>query len=205
MSPEPEPTKSTREKMLDIAEDLIARRGPEDFRLQEVTQALGVTPPAFYAHFKHRDDLVASVARRGAEELHEAMTSGVDEGVGVEVLAANGARYIDFLLRHPAMARLILWDLSHIGVDSWVDFVSTSVETRTRIRGNYQQGVEVANVRELRMRGIHPYITAGAAAAVLWTQLENAPPGSTGPGETTGPVDGEMTDQAARDLEKIGY
>lgn len=41
------PRKKTRDAMMELAEELIALHGPDDFLLQDITGPLGLTPPAF--------------------------------------------------------------------------------------------------------------------------------------------------------------
>ena len=59
----------TRERILEVAEELIARHGVEAFELKEVAARVGIRSPSIFAHFKGREDLAECVSRRVGETI----------------------------------------------------------------------------------------------------------------------------------------
>jgi len=55
---------TTRERILDQAERLIAVKGIYGFTLRDIAAPLGVQVPAIYKHYKSRDDVLIEVSRR---------------------------------------------------------------------------------------------------------------------------------------------
>src|SRR3981081_3161087 len=62
-----------REVLLDAAIRLISEVGPAGFTLREVARRAGVSHNAPYRHFRDRDDLMATVATQGFQELTQVM------------------------------------------------------------------------------------------------------------------------------------
>ena len=56
---------TAKDRILEVAEELVAEHGPYGFRLQDVADRLNVKPPALYNHFTSRDDLIARLAEKG--------------------------------------------------------------------------------------------------------------------------------------------
>jgi len=57
----------TREKILDVAEDLILDRGYTGMSVDRLIEAAGLTKGAFFYHFRTKDDLARALIRRFAE------------------------------------------------------------------------------------------------------------------------------------------
>lgn len=103
---------SSREKILDAAESLFARRGFSGVGMREVAEAVGLSKSALFHHFRSKVELYAAVAGR---------ILGVFETRTVQALTGPGdvlARFdrwldamIDTLAEHPARARLLLRSL----------------------------------------------------------------------------------------------
>jgi AcrR family transcriptional regulator len=103
----------TREKILDVAEELIDRHGMEGLRLKEVARRVGIRPPSIFAHFEGREAVGNAVARRVVEQivaLFARVLDGPDEPVA---LVRRGVRaFAGHLHDHPAHVRLLLRDLA---------------------------------------------------------------------------------------------
>jgi len=57
------PRKSTRQRLIDVAEELFYREGFHLVGLDQVLTAAGVSKTTFYNHFESKDDLVLAVIR----------------------------------------------------------------------------------------------------------------------------------------------
>jgi AcrR family transcriptional regulator len=56
-----------RDRLLDIAEDLMSRRGYAGTSVSDIVGAAGVGPPTLYWHFNNKQGILAAVMERGAE------------------------------------------------------------------------------------------------------------------------------------------
>ena len=98
------------EALLDAAEELLPRHGPEGLTLREVARHAGVSHGAPYHHFDSREALLAAVAERGFAGLGEAMQSAVGATPRDRLVAICEA-YVDFAVLHPTRFRLMFGPL----------------------------------------------------------------------------------------------
>jgi len=95
-----------REALLDAAELLLPKQGPEGLTLREVARQAGVSHGAPYHHFDSREALLAAVAERGFTGLGEAMR-GAAGATPRDRLVAICEAYVSFAARHPTRFRLM--------------------------------------------------------------------------------------------------
>ncbi len=162
----------TRDKIIEVAETLIARHGPDGFQLQNVTEILGITPPAIYNHFKDREDLVAQIAEKGGRMLADRMRRQSGEDV-LTSLRRNARSYVEFLADNPAHARIILWDMAGRGTSGWRGLAISNVETRDRMREAFEIAGEQGVIRPIRIEAYLQFLYIGSAAAVVWTDYDD--------------------------------
>ncbi len=93
-----------REELIRAALELIARKGPAGFTFAEAARFTGVSAAAPYRHFRDRDELMASVAQRGFENLAAALARAWDDGRpdALQALERLGKVYLDFARTQPA-------------------------------------------------------------------------------------------------------
>src|SRR5262249_48055783 len=60
-----------RRLILDTAQELVARSGPEGLRLQEIAAAAGVSHPLILHHFGSREGLVRALVQEAVAELRD--------------------------------------------------------------------------------------------------------------------------------------
>jgi len=99
-----EETRSTRDEILDAAERLFAERGFAGVSMRDIVGATSLKNQAsLYYHFRNKRSLYEAVLARGLEYLVSLLPSaGATGDVG-----ANIDRLLDYLSRHPHLARLI--------------------------------------------------------------------------------------------------
>jgi TetR/AcrR family transcriptional regulator, repressor for neighboring sulfatase len=78
-----------RRLILDTAEGLIARTGPEGLRLQDIAAAAGISHPLILHHFGSRAGLIRALTQRAAEELKDRLLAAMIEpdysaGAGID-------------------------------------------------------------------------------------------------------------------------
>ena len=67
-----------RQLILDTAQVLIARNGPEGLRLQDIAAAAGISHPLILHHFGSRAGLVRALARRATAELRDRLITAIN-------------------------------------------------------------------------------------------------------------------------------
>ena len=162
-----------KERILDIAEDLIAEHGPYGFRLRDVADRLNVKAPALYNHFQSRDELIArvgvklsrlSAAREFREPGEDAMTA-----------ARRRARHlVKYMYEHPAGARLILWELAQSDSMSWPESTAIDDEQRMLSRKAFQQAVADGEFRDFRWELYISMLLGGLASLVLYPSFDKS-------------------------------
>src|SRR3954454_2630900 len=87
-----------KEALIRAALELIAKKGAAGFTFAEAARWAGVSPAAPYRHFRDRDELLASVALRGFQQLDAALTRACDDGKPntFAALARLGKAYLAF-------------------------------------------------------------------------------------------------------------
>ena len=171
--------KVTRDKIIEVAENLIAQQGPDGFQLQNVTEQLGITPPAIYNHFKDREDLVAHIAEKGGKMLAAVMRRNSGDDI-LTSLRRNARRYVDFLVDNPAHARIILWDLARRGTSGWRGLAASNMEMRERMRSAFEAAAERGEIRPISIETYLQYLYIGTAAGAIWTDHDYPGPGNDG-------------------------
>lgn len=99
-----------RARLLKAAEQEIASSGPARASLRAIARRCGVSHQATAHHFADRAGLFTALALEGAQLMHERTRAAI-EGTPVEggaQVAAAGAAYVDFALRHAT-----LFDVMH--------------------------------------------------------------------------------------------
>jgi AcrR family transcriptional regulator len=86
------------------ARAILDEPGLEAVGLREAARRVGVSATAAYRHFSSKEDLLASVAAEGFQELSAHMEAGAS---GPDPLAGLGLAYVEFALRKRGLFRLM--------------------------------------------------------------------------------------------------
>lgn len=102
----------TRTRILNTALDLFCARGYEKTSMRDVAEDVGVTKAAVYYHFAAKEEILLDLFSTALDELE----------AGIDALARTGpspergenvlAFYLDFLIDHERLMRLLVSDLS---------------------------------------------------------------------------------------------
>jgi len=99
----------SREKILDVAEALFARRGFAGVGLREVADQVGLGKSSLFHHFRNKVQLYLEVLLRVLGRIDERMRPALAApGPPIERLDRGLDALIDALAEHPASARLLL-------------------------------------------------------------------------------------------------
>lgn len=102
--------KALEDRLVDAAEQLIARHGVNGFSLREAARKVRVDPAMVYRHFTDRADLARAVADRGFVRLAERMQRALDavrRPTPEKRLRVLGEVYVAFALDEPSLFRLM--------------------------------------------------------------------------------------------------
>jgi AcrR family transcriptional regulator len=93
-----------KEALLQAALDLIGQKGAAGFTFADAARMAGVSPAAPYRHFRDRDELLSSIARRGFEQFEQALGGAWDDGRPDTMTAFErvGKAYLAFAREEPA-------------------------------------------------------------------------------------------------------
>jgi AcrR family transcriptional regulator len=90
------------------ARQILDENGLQAVGLRETARRVGVSATAAYRHFTNKEDLLASVAAHGFQELAAAMQGATR---GANPLTRAGLAYIEFANQNPGLFRLMFGPL----------------------------------------------------------------------------------------------
>ena len=99
---------NTRDRILDVAESLFARKGLAGTAVRDIARAAGLTAPSLYNYFEGKQALYEAVIARGVQPLFDligAVARGGNSNEDRTGLMLDGI--MDHLASHPDLARLI--------------------------------------------------------------------------------------------------
>ncbi|WP_420000649.1 TetR family transcriptional regulator [Streptomyces boninensis] len=94
--------------MLDAALGLLQEQSLSSLGLREVTRAVGITPAAFYRHFRDIPDLGVALVEQALDSLHTLVTTLLAEQDGPQERIDTSVELIRQYVRdHPAHVRFV--------------------------------------------------------------------------------------------------
>jgi AcrR family transcriptional regulator len=105
MPPETQPV--TRDRILDVAEDLFARHGFSGTSMRDIAGEAGLTAASLYNHFEGKDDLYGAVLQRGIRPLIDLMQRLAESEGGEAATEAVIRAVMEHLASRPHLPRLI--------------------------------------------------------------------------------------------------
>lgn len=181
----------TREKILEVAEQLIARHGVEGFELKEVAAQVGIRSPSIFAHFKGREDLAEAVSRRVGEVIVEHFeVEGDDPGEALRKAVRN---LVAHLAANPAHVRILLADLARYReVHRLTGAAEQVLKAERRVAGLLSRGQEQGVFRLVRSDGYIAQMLGGILSILAWYGWDEE-------GKLQGPVTLEGLQQQAEE------
>ncbi len=112
---------TTRERILDVAIDSIARRGFEAVSVRDIAREVGIRESSIYNHFKSKDDILDTIIgyfifELSKSDLSEEPLEALLEKYGPEGFMGIGARAYLAKINKPRVAkiwRIVSIELSH--------------------------------------------------------------------------------------------
>lgn len=96
-----------REELLDVADQVVQRRGP-GVSMDEIAAEAGITKPVLYRHFGDKDGLYEALTNRYVAELSEALKPAAVSSEPRERLAGTIDAYLSYVEREPERYRFLL-------------------------------------------------------------------------------------------------
>ena len=97
----------TRERILDVAEQLFAERGFAGTSVRDIAASAGLTAASLYNHFDGKEALYDAVLERGIRPLVLLMQTRAGSDPGGETSAALVGEVMEHMRRRPHLPRLI--------------------------------------------------------------------------------------------------
>ncbi|WP_408590946.1 TetR/AcrR family transcriptional regulator [Novosphingobium sp.] len=96
-----------RDQILDVALKLFAQKGMANVTTRQIAQAVGISQPSLYAHFRNADEIGGELCARAFDTLTARMERDADTSATArERLVLMGRAYIEFGLDNPDMYRV---------------------------------------------------------------------------------------------------
>lgn len=102
-------SESTRDRILDVAEQLFAQKGLAGTAVRDIARAAGLTAPSLYNYFEGKQALYEAVIARGMQPLFD-LIAGLGRRANGRAEDRTGEMLdgiMDHLAGHPDLARLI--------------------------------------------------------------------------------------------------
>ena len=165
------------QRILETAEELLLRSGPDGVSLRAVAERIEYSPAAIYGYFSRKDDLLAALAAYGFRQLNDALTRA-SEVTGSSSLARLREfywRYYEFSKTHAAYYELMFLDPSY-AQDRWdrevLEFLRAATANADRLiagcvdTGTFRAETSPTAVRRTLWAAVH-----GAAVIALRKRL----------------------------------
>lgn len=120
-----------RERLIDAAERLFARRGLEAVTMRQLAAELGVSPMTPYRYFADKDAILAAVRARAFDRHAQALEKAFEAAKGDPVAASRavGEAYVAFALTHPEAYKL-MFDVSQPSEKDYPELVASAERSR---------------------------------------------------------------------------
>jgi len=155
-------SENSRQRIVDVALQLLEKRGGADVTMGEIARAAGLSRQAVYLHFADRADLLLAVVRYSDEKR------GLEAEIAKIVEAPDGLAALREVASLEARTNPSIWAVAR-ALDA-VRRVDPAAERSWQDRLEHRlQGCR-AIVDRLRREGLlRPGLAAAAAADLLWT------------------------------------
>jgi AcrR family transcriptional regulator len=98
-------TRDLRTEILSTAKNLFIQRGYHGLAMREISEALGVTKPALYYHFKDKEELFLAMLESYLDEMEAALDR---IAIGPESCREKICQFIEYVLSQPGKQRALI-------------------------------------------------------------------------------------------------
>jgi AcrR family transcriptional regulator len=163
--------RSTRDRIVDVAEEIISRHGMEGLRLKDVAERVGIQPPSVFTHFEGREAIGDAVAHRVLEQIAGVLDAALDEGGNEEARLRRGTRAVTaHLYDHPGHVRMILRDLARSRPGPELALWSPALERiEERVDALLSAGARSGAFRPVPLGAFLPVLEGAIVASLGWS------------------------------------
>lgn len=148
----------TKEKLMETALELFARRGIDAVGVQEIVDACGVTKPTLYHHFSNKEGLVQVLLDRGFRRLLAALDGvGPYQGDIRDQLDRISRCWLESVVGQADFFR-VFFSLIFLSGDETLKTVVR--EQNSRLQERMEEVFQAASVQNGNMRGRHRELAA---------------------------------------------
>lgn len=161
---------STRDRIVDVAEEIISLHGMDGLRLKDVAKQVGIQPPSVFTHFDGREAIGNAVAHRVLEQIARVIDAALADGGDEEARLQRGACAIaGHLYDHPGHARMILRDFARTQAGPELELWSpTLLEISSQVEALLAAGVAAGTFRPLPPGAFLPVLEGAIVATLGW-------------------------------------
>ncbi|MGE5396257.1 MAG: TetR/AcrR family transcriptional regulator [Chitinophagales bacterium] len=121
----PEEVQEVRQKILNMALELISEDGYDDFSMRKLAAKLQITATTIYQYYSNKDELYLAVLTRGFEELYSRMFKAYEAGNSpLDRLKDVSREYIRFGITQANFYNIMMV----LNVPKFYDYVGTAAE-----------------------------------------------------------------------------
>jgi AcrR family transcriptional regulator len=168
------PSGDLRQLIVDHARRLFIRHGYHGLAMRQIAESLGVTKPALYYHFRHKEELFLSILEEYLEVMEQLLLSLLSSPLDCHGRIRS---FIEALLSQPdeqrGLIHLVSQEAIHLSAGARQRLLE-SYEERflSKLRLILEQGVQRGELRPLEPKLIswvllgilYPYVSPGATA-----------------------------------------
>ncbi len=188
------PRSDTRERILNVGEELIAQYGMEGFQLKDVAERIGIRPPSIFAHFAGRDAIAQAIAERMLVRIRDLLVAGDDEDPE-EVMVRWVRGLVSYMVANTAHLRIFLRDMAHAGspgVNEYENADAIQADMAASIGEVMRRGMEKGQFRVVRVEGLMAQIFGAVLAMLVWEGWDDS--GNPIPGVPIETIQDEIED-----------
>ncbi|MFV0462592.1 MAG: TetR/AcrR family transcriptional regulator [Nostocoides sp.] len=191
MAARPETPKAiaTRARLVAAAVDAFADRGYHGTSTRDIATGAGMSPSAMYVHYPTKEDLLYEIASQGHEEVYSRVVAAARDTDPTEQLFQVMVAFATFHLTSAKAARVINYELAHLGATHHADIVGRRMAIEGVFRTIIAEGIRTGAFTVTEPRMPARAISSLGVDIARWHSDSNLP---------TGLVAGAYADMALR-------
>jgi TetR/AcrR family transcriptional regulator len=171
-----------REAILDAAEQVFAEQGFDGARVDVIAETAGYNKSSLFQYFGDKLGLYTAVNKRADRDINNLQARVLAPLLADETIATNAYQFrvflatvfgalFDFLLEHPRLTRIILWEQA----DGWQTYTKIMSQFDTADIDQFRTHFLRARSAGLLRSDVDPLIQLVVAEQMCWSYLASIP------------------------------
>lgn len=165
----------TPDLILNVAKELVAKGGIDNFKLIDVATVLKVRSSAIYNFFNGREDLLTALSTQIATD--QIMYGDPDPSLSpqekLDFIVSNMTR---ILYNDRLISQVQLIDIANSSILSRGNSRSLNRYSRERLYSVLEEGIAAGVFRKVDLHTVRSFLIGGICARVLWSSYDDAAP-----------------------------